>query len=66
MPEKQSKTIPIFEAVEVVTASPEGVAPIRPVRARGVEDKVINMVETSIDVLRDNMSSFIESVNLRG
>lgn len=62
MPKKQNKTVPIFEAIEVVSISAEGTPPIRPVHARGTQDKVIKMVETSVDVLCDNMSSFIESV----
>jgi len=62
MPNQKPKTVPIFEAVEIVPVGREGTAPQRPIHARGTKENVINMVETSVDVLRDNMAVFIESV----
>jgi hypothetical protein len=62
MPDKEKKTIPVFEAVEFVSTGVEGTTAYRPIYARGAKEKVINMVETGVDVLRDNMSSFIETV----
>ena len=60
MPEKK-KTIPIFQTVEIGAApAPAGV---RPVQARGLRERAVEAVETGIDVLSENMASFIEGVN---
>lgn len=62
MSNNQTKTIPIFEAVEVI----EGRAAVpgaRPVQARGVvRDRAVQLVETGVDVLSESMTNFIEGV----
>lgn len=61
MSHDKPKTIPIFEVVSVTGGKPP-VAGERPIQARGARDIAIEIIETSIDVLSQNMADFIEGV----
>lgn len=56
------KTIPIFQAVEVIEGKALGVG-LRPIQARGLRERAIEVIETGADVLSQNMANFIEVVS---
>lgn len=63
MPDNSSKTIPIFEVVEVIDnkLSTPGTRPFQ--TRTGVRELPVQAIETSVDVLSKNMASFIDAVN---
>ena len=62
MPEDKPKTIPIFEAVEIVEGKP-AVPGVRPFQVRsGLRDRAVQLVETGVEVLSENMATFIGGV----
>ena len=62
MSKNQTKTIPIYEAVEVIEGKPA--APVvRPVQARGgTHDIAVQLTEIGVDVLSESMANLIEGV----
>jgi hypothetical protein len=53
-----TKTIPIFESVEITKIG--GTSPsTRPRQTRGIADHVAKLAEVSVDVLSQNMANFI-------
>lgn len=62
MPEDKPKTIPIFTAVEVMEVNSAS-SGSRPIQARGLRDHAVQLIETGVDVLTENMTNFIEGVS---
>jgi hypothetical protein len=61
MPDPHVKTIAVFE---LASASPLGAAPgARPLQARGMSDRAVQIVQTSVDALAHGMSEFLAGVN---
>ena len=61
MPEPMKRTIPVFE---LAAASAPGAAPgARPLQARGLPERAVQIVETSVDALAASMSEFLAGVN---
>jgi hypothetical protein len=61
MPADKPKTIPIFEVVEVIEGAPA--MPERPFETRtSLHDRAVQLVETGVDVLSENIANFIEGV----
>jgi hypothetical protein len=61
VPQNQTKTIGIFEVVEV--SGEKAIGPgERPIHARGMRERAVQMLETGVDVLSENMASFIDSL----
>lgn len=61
MPDPTNRTIPVFE---LAFAPAPGVAPgARPLQARGLPERAVQIVETSVDTLAASMSEFLAGVN---
>lgn len=61
MTQNLTKTIPIFEVVEV-SGDRATVPGERPVHARGGRERAVQMLEMGVDVLSENMANFINSL----
>jgi hypothetical protein len=61
MPDPHDRTIPVFELTSA--SAPAGAASVRPLQARGVSERAVQIVETSVDTLAASMSEFLAGVN---
>jgi hypothetical protein len=62
MPANEARTIPVFEVTDVVSEG-RAVGGDRPVYARGDRARMVRVVETSVEVLQQNMTAFIDGVS---
>lgn len=62
MPQPPTRTIPVFEAAEVVVGSDYAAPAGRPLQARGLREQTVRIVEAGVDVLQGNMAAFVEAV----
>jgi hypothetical protein len=59
--QNETKTIPIFEVVEV--RGDKTVVPgERPIHARGLSERTVKILDAGVDVLSKNMARFVDSL----
>lgn len=62
MPDPHDRKIPVFE-LRATSAVAGGAPGARPLQARGLPERAVQIVETSVDTLAASMSEFLAGVN---